>query len=52
MGSRSGSVAALTMIGGYADYLGVPAASLVPVPDGVDDAEAVALVLNFLTAPR
>jgi NADPH:quinone reductase-like Zn-dependent oxidoreductase len=43
-------VAALTMIGGYADYLGVPAASLVPVPDGVDDAEAVALVLNFLTA--
>ncbi|MDB4971525.1 MAG: oxidoreductase, zinc-binding dehydrogenase family protein [Myxococcales bacterium] len=43
-------VAALTRIGGYADYLCVPAESLVPVPDGVDAAEAVALVLNFLTA--
>jgi NADPH:quinone reductase len=43
-------VAALTKIGGYADYLCVPAESLVPVPDGVDAAQAVALVLNFLTA--
>jgi NADPH:quinone reductase-like Zn-dependent oxidoreductase len=43
-------VAALTMVGGYADHLCVPAESLVPVPDGVDAAEAVALVLNFLTA--
>jgi NADPH:quinone reductase-like Zn-dependent oxidoreductase len=43
-------VAALTKIGGYADYVCVPAESLVPVPDGVDAAEAVALVLNFLTA--
>ncbi|HEX6836660.1 MAG TPA: medium chain dehydrogenase/reductase family protein [Polyangia bacterium] len=43
-------VVALTKIGGYADYACVPAASLVPAPDGVDDAEAVALVLNFLTA--
>ena len=43
-------VVALTKLGGYADYVCVPAASLVPAPDGVDDAEAVALVLNFLTA--
>src|SRR4051812_12701246 len=43
-------VVALTKLGGYADYVCVPAASVVPAPDGVDDAEAVALVLNFLTA--
>jgi len=43
-------VVALTKIGGYADYTCVPATSLVPAPEGVDDAEAVALVLNFLTA--
>lgn len=43
-------VVALTKLGGYADYTCVPAASIVPAPDGVDDAEAVALVLNFLTA--
>ncbi|MCU1282059.1 MAG: oxidoreductase [bacterium] len=43
-------VVALTKIGGYADYLCVPSAALVPMPDGVDDAEAVTLVLNFLTA--
>lgn len=43
-------VVALTKLGGYADYVCVPAASLVAAPDGVDDAEAVALVLNFLTA--
>lgn len=43
-------VVALTKLGGYADYACVPAASLVPAPAGVDDGEAVALVLNFLTA--
>ncbi len=52
-GLRAGErVAALTMVGGYSDHLCVPAASLVPVPDGVDAAEAVALVLNFLTAQQ
>jgi NADPH:quinone reductase-like Zn-dependent oxidoreductase len=45
-------VTALTMVGGYADYLCVPATSLVPVPADVDAAEAVALVLNFLTAQQ
>ncbi|MFQ5616276.1 MAG: NAD-dependent epimerase/dehydratase family protein [Anaerolineales bacterium] len=43
-------VAALTGVGGYTQYLAVPEEKLVPVPDGVDPAEAVSLVLNYLTA--
>jgi NADPH:quinone reductase-like Zn-dependent oxidoreductase len=43
-------VAALTMIGGYSRYTIVPAAHLVPVPAGLDPAEAVSLVLNYVTA--
>lgn len=43
-------VAALTMIGGYAQYTIVPAAHLVPVPANLDPAEAVSLVLNYVTA--
>jgi NADPH:quinone reductase-like Zn-dependent oxidoreductase len=43
-------VAALTMIGGYARYTIVPAAHLVPVPANIDPAEAVSLVLNYVTA--
>jgi len=43
-------VAALTGVGGYAEYLCVPAAWLVPVPHGLDPAEVVSLVLNYLTA--
>lgn len=43
-------VAALTMIGGYSRFTIVPAAHLVPVPDGLDPAEAVSLVLNYVTA--
>jgi len=43
-------VAALTMIGGYSRYTVVPAGRLVPVPDGLDPAEAVSLVLNYVTA--
>lgn len=43
-------VAALTMIGGYSRYTVVPADRLVPVPDGLDPAEAVSLVLNYVTA--
>ncbi|MGC4118676.1 MAG: medium chain dehydrogenase/reductase family protein [Myxococcales bacterium] len=43
-------VAALTKVGGYSEALCLPAAELVPVPEGVDDAEAVCLVLNYLTA--
>jgi NADPH:quinone reductase-like Zn-dependent oxidoreductase len=43
-------VAALTVIGGYARYIVVPAEDCVPVPEGVDSASAVTLVLNYLTA--
>jgi NADPH:quinone reductase-like Zn-dependent oxidoreductase len=43
-------VAALTMIGGYSGYTVVPASRLVPVPNGLDPAEAVSLVLNYVTA--
>lgn len=43
-------VAALTMTGGYAQYTIVPAAHLVSVPDQLDPAEAVSLVLNYVTA--
>jgi NADPH2:quinone reductase len=43
-------VAALTVHGGYADYLYRGADELVKVPDGLDDAEVVALILNYVTA--
>jgi NADPH2:quinone reductase len=36
--------------GGYVEYLCRPAAELVPVPPGVDPAEAVCLVVNYLTS--
>lgn len=36
--------------GGYAEYLCLPADRLVPVPDGVDPAEATCLPANYLTA--
>lgn len=43
-------VAALTVHGSYAEYRLLPAQQCVPVPDAVDPAQAVALVLNYLTA--
>jgi NADPH:quinone reductase-like Zn-dependent oxidoreductase len=43
-------VAALTMIGGYAQYTIVPESHLVLVPGNLDPAEAVSLVLNYVTA--
>ncbi len=43
-------VAALPIVGGYADFICLPEKELVPVPDGVDPAEAVSLVLNYVTA--
>ena len=43
-------VSALTMIGGYARYTIVPAVYLAPVPENLDPAEAVSLVLNYVTA--
>ncbi len=46
------TVAALTMFGGYSRYLCVPARELIRVPAGVDPAEAVSLVLNYVTAQQ
>lgn len=43
-------VAALTVHGGYSEYLYREAEHFVPVPDGLDDAEVVSLVLNYVTA--
>lgn len=43
-------VADLTVTGAYAEYMCLPAATCVPVPDGVDSAEAVSLVLTYVTA--
>ncbi len=43
-------VAALTVTGGYAEYVCLPASELMTVPEGVDPAEAVSLVLNYPTA--
>jgi NADPH:quinone reductase-like Zn-dependent oxidoreductase len=37
-------------LGGYAEYLCLPESELVPVPAGVDPAQAVCLVSNYLTA--
>lgn len=36
--------------GGYTEFICLPASELVPVPAGVDPAEAVCLVINYLTA--
>jgi NADPH:quinone reductase len=43
-------VAALLMNGGYAERVAVNEALLIPVPDGVDDDQAAALLLAGLTA--
>jgi NADPH:quinone reductase len=44
------TVAAMPIHGCYAQYVCVPQRKLVPVPAGVDAAEAVAVVLNYITA--
>jgi len=36
--------------GGYAEFICLPASELVPVPSGLDPAEAVCVVVNYLTA--
>jgi NADPH:quinone reductase-like Zn-dependent oxidoreductase len=43
-------VAALTVHGGYAEYIYLHPNDLVPVPNGLDPAEAVSLILNYVTA--
>ncbi|MEJ2370042.1 MAG: alcohol dehydrogenase catalytic domain-containing protein, partial [Gemmatimonadales bacterium] len=43
-------VAAMPISGAYAEYVCLPQRKLVPVPSGLDPAEAVSLVLNYVTA--
>jgi len=45
-------VAALPITGAYAEFVCLPQRELVPVPSGLDAAEAVSLVLNYVTATR
>lgn len=46
----AGATFALGVGGGYTEVICLPATELVPVPPGVDPAEAVCLVVNYLTA--
>jgi NADPH2:quinone reductase len=43
-------VAALPIHGAYAEFVCLPQRELIPVPSGLDPAEAVSLVLNYVTA--
>ena len=43
-------VAALPIYGAYTEFICLPQRDLVPVPPGLDAAEAVSLVLNYVTA--
>jgi NADPH:quinone reductase-like Zn-dependent oxidoreductase len=43
-------VAALTVMGGYAEVIYLGEGQLIPVPDGLDPAEAVTLILNYIVA--
>lgn len=43
-------VAALPISGAYAEFICIPQRDLIPVPPGLDPAEAVSLVLNYVTA--
>ncbi len=43
-------VAAMPIHGAYAEYVCLPQRQLIPVPAGLDAAEAVALILNYVTA--
>lgn len=44
------TVAALPISGAYAEYVCLPQRELIPVPPGLEPAEAVSLVLNYITA--
>lgn len=48
--SLGATVAAMPIVDGYAQYLCLPATELVTVPPGLDPAEAVCLILNYITA--
>src|SRR5512144_459661 len=44
------TVAAMPIHGAYSEFVCLPPRELVPVPSGLDAAEAVSLVLNYITA--
>ena len=44
------TVAAMPISGGYAQYVCLPQGKFIPVPAGLDAAETVAVVLNYITA--
>jgi len=44
------TVAALVITGGYSRYIIIPESELVRVPENLDPAEAVSLILNYTTA--
>jgi NADPH2:quinone reductase len=46
----AGATFCLGGLGGYAEHVCLPASELVPVPSGLDPAEAVCVVVNYLTA--
>ena len=43
-------VAALPIYGAYTEFISLPQRALVPVPPSLDPAEAVSLILNYVTA--
>lgn len=43
-------VAAMPISGAYAEFVCLPQPELIPVPSGLDAAEAVSLILNYVTA--
>ncbi len=43
-------VAALTVTGGYAEYITLPADRLVPVPEGLEPSEVASLIQSYTTA--
>jgi NADPH:quinone reductase len=48
--ARGQIVAAMPISDAYAEFVCLPQRELVPVPSGVDAAEAVSLILNYITA--
>jgi len=51
LGQRVGGATwSLGIGGGYTEYICLPASDLVPVPPQMDPAEAVSLIVNYLTA--
>jgi NADPH:quinone reductase len=44
------AVAAMPIVGGYSEYICIPESELIRVPAQLDPAEAVCLILNYVTA--